>query len=731
MSITLIEKLPIEKVQYLASLSFSAYKTIVNKSSKTSDQELRIKFDVLKSFTSTHIKSRGCVNRLYKVPDKSEPELGGRLYSGGSLQSLQKVFRGFLCRDIATDLDVVNCHPRVISYLAHKHEIECPNLNYYLLHRDECIAKHAEPASAKTEYLACLYDSESRNRKMKTTFEKDFLKEMRRLQKQITSLPEYSDICAQIQKDSYNYLGKRLSHVVNTIENQILTYIREECSNNGIELLSLAFDGCLLYGSHYENDELLSKVECYVNDKIPGLNVKLSYKAHDNLIQLPADFCPKETEINPDELYSNMKLNFETTHAFIVSSALYIRFNSFTKTWDFVKKPELIVMYENLYYKQMKNGEIVSEKFIHTWVADTHKRTYEMVDFIPPDLHCPANIFNTWTPFAAELMKDSGDEETNKRGVEIIINHFKHLFNEHWEYALKWVAHLVQYPSKKSTCITLISQEGTGKSLLFTLCQRILGDSKIYECADPAEHVWGKYNSNMKYKMLVGLDEIDRSDTSAAYGKIKNLISQPTITVHEKGCKAYTISSQHRFFITTNNDFPIKTSEDDRRKVIFKCVSQAHKVEGYFDRLASAIYDDSVVHTFYKFLKSMENVPPDMIAVAKPRTEYHQELIELSKSPEEMWFEYFCATSKYEKKFYTTNQLYSDFFNYCKENFPKYDTNLVKFGLRLSKITSPGLIQHRTKTSRGWNVDPTLVLDIQDRIPNVSNQDEVYEDVDR
>ena len=40
------------------------------------------------------------------------------------------------------------------------------------------------------------------------------------------------------------------------------------------------FDGLMIYGNHYENEELLVEIENTFNNTFNGMNIKMSYKEH-------------------------------------------------------------------------------------------------------------------------------------------------------------------------------------------------------------------------------------------------------------------------------------------------------------------------------------------------------------------------------------------------------------------------------------------------------------------
>ena len=52
--------------------------------------------------------------------------------------------------NVGTDIDMKNCHPVLLRYICNLHGIKCPELEYYVNHRDECLAEFPVKQSVKT-----------------------------------------------------------------------------------------------------------------------------------------------------------------------------------------------------------------------------------------------------------------------------------------------------------------------------------------------------------------------------------------------------------------------------------------------------------------------------------------------------------------------------------------------------------------------------------------------------
>jgi hypothetical protein len=139
---------------------------------------------------------------------------------------------------------------------------------------------------------------------------------------------------------------------------------------------------------------------------------------------------------------------------------------------------------------------------------------------------------------------------------------------------------------------------------------------------------------------LVNLDELSQKETIESEGRVKGLITNPAMTINNKGVNQFTISSYHRFIASINNYNPVKTSDDDRRNLIICSSNELIGNKEYFKTMYDYLEDINVIRTCYDFFKSI----PDMDSFGKipiPQTEYQTNLKEIYKSPIEMWLEDF------------------------------------------------------------------------------------------
>jgi len=307
-----------------------------------------------------------------------------------------------------------------------------------------------------------------------------------------------------------------------------------------------------------------------------------------------------------------------------------------------------------------------------------------------------------WRPFAAETM--TGEYEKNDKALQMILDHIKILCNHEipvYEYFIKWIAQMIQYPEVKSIIITIISNQGAGKGTLMKLFIKMFGSEKVMETTEPSRDVWGQFNGMMVTSFLVNLNELSKKETMESEGKIKGLITDPTMITNNKGGNQFLAKSHHRFLVTTNTeDGGMKTTHDDRRNMMTRASDEKVGDKEYFRKLHEILDDEAVIRTCYDYFKSI----PDMDKfghLPMPVTEYQRELKKLTRCPVEMWLEQFTRDNmKLEAIEWTGKKTYEEFSAWATQTNIKYVTGSRKLGVKLTNMRLEG-IQKGRHTNKG------------------------------
>jgi hypothetical protein len=684
----LIERISLDKINYLNSLTESQLKPYLNKCKNEEDRKKE--YNKIKQFCMSNLKTKGITKRIYSKPESTPTAVDNRLYSGGSVQSLIKAVRLFCMADTTSDLDMENCHPKILSYICKKNGYLTPNLDYYIANRELILEQFADRNEGKTNFLKAL-NTDATNKKVSNAFFKKFDKEMKEIQNTITILPCYKDIVDSVPfTKMYNINGSAINRILCSYEDKILASAIHAVNLRNIEVAVLMFDGMMLYGQHYH--ELLNYIKDHVERDFEGLGMNWTFKEQESDIVIPDGWVEEEKE---DDKYNSMVEEFEKTHCKITNLAMFV-----TEDTDkilFQTKGNFAVAHEHISSGFDKNGNPVS--FINKWLGlNTSIRHYRDVDTFPDEENCPKDIFNLWRPFAYE--KYTEPYEKDVEGLAFMLNHYSILCNHEesvTDYFIKWNAQMIQYPAVKTNTPVFIGAEGTGKSSFFDLQKVILGDEKVMETDTPSVDVWGQFNEMLQYAFLINLDELSKKETEGAEGYIKGLITRPTININIKGTTKFKMKSFHRFAITTNNENPIETKKGDRRKWFVKCSDEKKGDTEYWKTFRKYLKQVNTMRTLYDHLKSIEGLD-EFDKIPMPVTEFQQNIMESYRKPEDMWLEYLSKNETVDELKLSNDECYSRFsiWSGCNCTYTTsrvhFARNILNGGYGVTSYKSNGLV---------------------------------------
>lgn len=646
------------------------------------EEDIKKSLGIIKNYC---IKS---INNLVNIIEYHKPQYGyGRLIGKGSIQNISGKVRGFLFKH-TTDIDMVNCQPTILKYLCSTYNIECPHLTNYILNREQIFKSNGGKQFVK-DNVNKIMNSEYK-KKLENEFLKDLDKEIFMIRLKLISENDHIKMIEHIPTDKENYSGKAISIILTEYESRILEDIVYCLTFNNIQIITRMFDGCLIDGNHYDNIELLEKVECYINSKNQNLNMKLVYKPHNNSIKYDFDF----------NIFDDIRKEFEQNHCKIIDKSNFISHdeNGFIVMSD----KDLRTSYAHLkMYKFINNKKSYIDKksnFIKEWIEEENIRKYKYLDIFPPPLKCPENVFNLWSPFIGHKLIQSFEHKQTE--LDFILNHIKGLCNDEdniYDYFIKWIAHMIQNPAQKSTAITLISEEGAGKGSFTNLITNMLGNHKVLESTKPKNDIFGQFNNLMATSFFVNLNEVSLKDSHDCDGQLKALITDGNLTINEKGKKAYNVKSYHRWFITTNNELGLsKVHKNDRRNLIIRSSDKFIGDTNHFNYLHSIINDNDVIATCFNYFLNKVDLT-DFNVNEKPITEYQKDLCQLSINPIELFIKDMLMNTNDEFIKISSKECFDEYKVFCKDINYEFIGTHIKFGLKLKTLKIDGFNNKHTK----------------------------------
>ena len=654
-----------------------------------------------KTIIEAHLKSDGEFETTYHLPERGF----GRLNGKNSIGHLKSEIRNTVCDELYWDLDGVNMG---IKMYAQIYEALTDNKAYtietYIDKRDDILkdtikyyGNRCSRYMAKQLYICLINGGSICGWRKENDIDAHGSNEEFRFAIQFSKEVDRTTI-ELITKIPPKYIVK-----ANKKEKPTLSHFSYDNERKFIEQLHIGLgspknfiytnDGIMVLRSEYNEEQIeraIYETQATILDRFKvDIEFKIKPVEEDEKIDV------NNITINVNS-YHHKKVEFEKLHCKIINSALFAKITIDGTIITFTKS-ELLVAYEHIKYvesvynKKTNDYDEKQQCFIRQWVIDENIRQYEKMDIYPKN--CPPNIYNIWRPFAAEDMGQYVDDEHND-DLEFLLNHIKILCNHNMEiynYFIRWIGQMLVYPETKSIFVILISEEGAGKGSLLHLLRKIMGNNKVLESQTPDRDVWGNFNGLMANAFLVAIDELEKQKAKDI-AQIKGLITEPTLSINQKGKGQFTIKSYHRFLGMTNKENPIETSKNDRRKLIVRCsdelIGKTDKNIQYFKRFYKTIENDNIIRKLYEYLIKLDGLDT-LNELPIPTSEYHEALKETNMCLIEEYIRLY--TARYMDKESPTltisgTQLYKDFNEWVQENGFKYETNVIKMGLRLKSL---------------------------------------------
>lgn len=275
-----------------------------------------------------------------------------------------------------------------------------------------------------------------------------------------------------------------------------------------------------------------------------------------------------------------------------------------------------------------------------------------------------------------------------------------------------WLAWQIRNPTfKLPTAVIFQGQQGTGKGVFKTHILDNLFGSNVQEINQT--HLESSFNEYLMGKQIIIANEVIHNENKALLPNVlKNLVTDPEITISRKFKKEITGKNYTHWIFCTNNDNPLKIDEDDRRYSVFystKLMGSEDNANKFVKQLQSNL--DAELKEYISYLKSIEIIESQ---IRKPiMTEAKAEIIELNKDSINRFIDYFnqfpnletMATTLNNNKFIynekenmgikyiNTDLIYLIYEAYCDKFKERGIFNKQTFGKKLSnkKIKSESL----------------------------------------
>jgi len=316
--------------------------------------------------------------------------------------------------------------------------------------------------------------------------------------------------------------------------------------------------------------------------------------------------------------------------------------------------------FTNLYHEfevEVKGETIMKKKgMINYWLEMPDRRQYDTLEFDPDGVAGP-RVYNLWRGFPIERFELLNGDEYSTAPIHA---HMKHLMENNdagYEYLLKYLAHLVQYPGvKPGVAFLMTGPEGGGKSTFFSLLfQALVGELHMLQTAK-ADDIVGRFNQ-VGEKLVVIWEETSGRDSWTNANLVKTLVTEERQAIEKKGKDAVVMKIPTRLFFFSNEDAgkPIKISESDRRFVAVRTLVPKDK-HSYFTHLFGKVM--SCPFTIRRFFEELRTTDISNFNPARDRYigEFYKELQkDCSDIVAQFWEELCDSVHSEDKRFYLSN----------------------------------------------------------------------------
>jgi hypothetical protein len=584
----------------------------------------------------------------------------GRQFAKGqlSLQSMPRLIRGSISKNLYYDLDMVNCHPVIIHNLCANKGFNAMYLDMYIRNRDILINELLENNPSltkddiKTFILKIIYGGKDQGNIKPTDWLNSYKKEMQKIHSSINKwFPDAYELRKQIKTEKYHNLeGATLSAVACDIEDKILTSMVSHLKNNKYinNIYVLCFDGVMIPQTGFKSikdlDKAITGLEIMIKETF-NIDMKIKSKEFETLpIEIPEGFTVhytlkeefeeiaedrdiykhteyywgdfiKDLTITHDSYTCLEKTFLENVNKVMVRifsmDNLIIRKINYDNMYNFDKNiPHYVFKYKEIDANGVQFISSISLKKLLTvkgLIAGI--RCFDELDFFPTGINTVMKFkkernFNMWSGFQAKLLKK---EDIDITKIAVILNHIRVVWCDNnemiYNYVLSWFKTIFTIPDFKTKIALVLksSDKQIGKSILINefLIPFVIGEK--YSLADAGlDSLTAKFNQHLMGKIFINTDELSTLDGGfhQSFDVIKNRITEKTMKIEIKGGAVFTYSNYMNVIMNTNHDFTLKLEVGDARYCVLECNPQYKGDYEYFNKLNKLFNQENANHFF-------------------------------------------------------------------------------------------------------------------------------------
>jgi hypothetical protein len=311
------------------------------------------------------------------------------------------------------------------------------------------------------------------------------------------------------------------------------------------------------------------------------------------------------------------------------------------KEITFISKEAFFDLYANKFPPSTDEDEGTRRSKAQVWWKHRQRREYISPGVVFEPSATPKEgpgALNLWRGFAVEPKQ--GDWSLMR---DHILNVLANGNGQHAKYILDWMAYCVQHPEVQAeVALAFNGEQGSGKGIVWRYFGNLF-KPHFQHFSDPDQFT-GKFNAELGKAVFVFLDEAIWGGNKSVGGKIKAMITEPTLQIEPKGIDRIQVPNRLSIVACSNESWAVPVETGDRRWAVFKtndqyapriCTDPATR-EGYFGPLHEQMENGGQAAMLYDLLRR-KVTPADIRNM--PNTEEKARLKSLSLKTTPAWIE--------------------------------------------------------------------------------------------
>ena len=330
------------------------------------------------------------------------------------------------------------------------------------------------------------------------------------------------------------------------------------------------------------------------------------------------------------------------------------------------------------------------------WLRAENRRQYKGITFAPGE-EAP-DYYNLYRGFAVEPRK--GEWHLFREFIQEVIASGNNL---QARYILAWMARIIQDPGsrrpggKPGVAIVMRGMQGVGKGTLAHTFGSLFG--RHYLQLAHSQQVTGRFNSHMKDSLLVFVDEGFWGGDKQAEGVIKNLITEPLLSVEQKGRDVLQVRNNINMIIASNNDWIVPVGPNERRFFVIDIADTHQQDKAYFGAIAKQMDNGGREAMLYDLLH-MDISGIDLKRFDKTVALFDQYLNSMT-TPQKYWYHrlnegVLDPNLGYWAESISVDAQYNDYINFALVINDRYRRTPQQFGQELARMC-PGITKTRPR----------------------------------